>query len=203
MKTRPVLSDTTQLSSDARSTRRAYFAPMRTMKYLRHLQWPQLLAIALGLGSVILWISMSKLDALNADISSQTKKLHRQNTIATPTGSPIQNRLPLAPPEEQFFADLKVLFKIAKSKGVSLGPVDYKREPRAKTSIVSRQIELHLTNDYSRMKEFIATILAEFPHAALQELRIERRDALSPQALILVKFSLIYESIDSATVRRP
>lgn len=184
----------------ARPLRHFHLVYAHTRTYLAHMRWPQWLAMALFLGSAVLWIFIWRMDALAMELAAETEALYRNSTATTPAITSEENPIWLAPPEEQFFNDLKSVFNTAKKSGVGVGKVDYKREANATTGIVSRRVDLHVTDNYPRMKEFIAKVLAEMPHAVLHELRIERNDPLSPQALMLVRFSLTYQA-DATTAK--
>ncbi len=212
MKPSPVFTATIELAEGAlpsrltpraRVARYVYFIYVRAVANLTRMQWPQRLALVFWIGTAVLWISIWRLDALAVETAANTTVLYRQNTLAAPVSTSAKIQPPLAPPEGQFLKDLTTLFETAKSSGISVGTVDYKREPHVTPHIVSHQVDLHVTDDYPRMKRFLASVLARLPHAVLHDLRIERRDALSPQASMLVRLSLMYEGDESAASVHP
>lgn len=133
------------------------------------------------------------LHAAAIDITAKNATLYHQTVAVASTPASISLPQTLAPPEDQFFEDISEFFFIAQDSGIGVGQVDYKRELNAKAHIVTRQVELHMMDDYPHIKQFIGNVLSEFPHAILQELRVDRHDALKPEAIMLVRFSFFYE----------
>jgi hypothetical protein len=106
--------------------------------------------------------------------------------------------LPQAPPDTMFLEDLRALFTLAKKFGISLGVVEYKTERNDKLPLTMRTIELKVKEDYPKIKGFLSQVLAGFPFASLQEIRVERTDGLAVQGTLLIRLMLVYKSSDDS-----
>lgn len=107
---------------------------------------------------------------------------------------PVDEALSMAPQDAQYIQDLGLLFQIGQEAGVALGVMEYKSETNPKAPLTVRTIELRTNEDYPKIKGFISKVLNEMPHAALQEIRIERKDAQTAQGSMLIKLSLVYQA---------
>jgi hypothetical protein len=122
----------------------------------------------------------------------QTKQQAAQNRPANTAA--VYEPLAMAPTDAQYMQDLGLLFQLGKEAGVSFGVIEYKSETKPKTPLTVRTIDLRTTEDYPKIKGFISKVLNEVPHSALQEIRIERKDAQAAQAAMLIKLSLVYQA---------
>lgn len=123
----------------------------------------------------------------------------KQQAALTRPGSPastaaVYEPLAMAPLDTQYMQDLGLLFQLGQEAGVSFGVIEYKSEANAKTPLTVRTIDLRATEDYPKIKGFVSKVLHKMPHAALQEIRIERKDAQAAQGAMLIKLSLVYQA---------
>lgn len=103
------------------------------------------------------------------------------------------------PDDGSHIDDLSRLFKLAKAKGVQIGTVEYRLEQQASLQILVRTLDIRIHEDYPKLKSFVADLLAAIPHASLQEIRVERKDAASPQGQILLKLAFVYRAATPAS----
>lgn len=96
------------------------------------------------------------------------------------------------PDDGSHIDDLGRLFKLAKAKGVQIGTVEYRQEQNVSLQILVRTLDIRIHEDYPKLKSFVADLLAAIPHASLQEIRVERKDAATPQGQILLKLAFVY-----------
>lgn len=161
---------------------------------ITRLGWPAMVSCVFLLGAVAslagAWVAhQQRLDVSKSLATLKAKQLAAPRTQAT-TSDP----LPMAPQDALFLDDLKALFKLAKSGGISLGVVEYKTERSEKLPLTLRSIELKVKEDYPKVKGFLSQVLTDFPHASLQEIRIERADGLTAQGTLLIRLMLVYKS---------
>lgn len=161
---------------------------------IARLGWPAMVSCVFLLGAVAslagAWVAhQQRLDVSKSLATLKTKQL------AAPRSQPAAgDPLPMAPQDALFLDDLKALFKLAKAAGISLGVVEYKTERSEKLPLTLRSIELKVKEDYPKVKGFLSQVLADFPHASLQEIRIERADGLTAQGTLLIRLMLVYKS---------
>lgn len=193
-----------QLTLKPRSTRVAQGlgARVRTlvgafMRTFMQLGWPMQLAVVLLVATVATSLSAWAVHRQAQDQYARLAalKTKQQATPAKPDGNAaVYEPLAMAPLDAQYMQDLELLFQLGKNAGVSFGVIEYKSETNAKAPLTVRTIDLRANEDYPKMKGFISKVINELPHAALQEIRIERKDAQVPQGAMLIKLSLVYQA---------
>jgi hypothetical protein len=128
-----------------------------------------------------------------------------QDTIAQ-TAKPPQAAVPLstqstlldAPHARQYLNDLAQIQKLILSSGAAVTHIEYKTTPAPKLGLQTRVITISLKDDYPKIKKLAASILAALPHAALQDLHIDRSDTLNWECTATLKFFLLYQGSHSA-----
>lgn len=97
------------------------------------------------------------------------------------------------PDGAEFTKDLSKFFRIAQGFAVTLGPIEYRLEENPKLpQLVQRSMEFRVNEGYPKTKAFLSKVLQTLPHAALQEIRVERKDVMNAQGSIQVKLVLLY-----------
>ncbi len=163
------------------------------LRAVRCLGWPRQLALALlALGSICL-VSAWQLERQAQDLRTQLEMLQKSQGARVDTPPPALETLSIAPEDSQYIKDLELLFQIAGEVGVGLGSIDYKSEVNAKVPVALRTLDLRVREDYPKIKGFISKVLFQMPNAALQEIRIERKDAQTMQSSMLIKLTLVYQ----------
>lgn len=157
---------------------------------LRSLGWPVLCGVGLVLvGALLLGLSQQ--------LRAQKNKLQlelRQAQKAAPKPAPHQARgVPVVfPPSSDYTADLAQIFDIAKSQGIVLASGDYRDADPTALGLDTRLVDLRINENYGKLKEFLASVLNAMPHAAVQELRIERKDGAAVKHQVFLKLALVY-----------
>jgi hypothetical protein len=72
--------------------------------------------------------------------------------------------------------------------------VEYKLESNQKIPVNVRFIDIHAIEDYPKIKRFLSALLEAFPHMALREIRVERKESSASQGTALLKFALVYNN---------
>lgn len=127
-------------------------------------------------------------------LSTRLTALQTKQQAAPATTAAVYEPLAMAPLEAQYMQDLGRLFQLGAQAGVSFGVIEYKSEANPKAALTVRTIDLRANEDYPKIKGFISQVLNDMPHAALQEIRIERKDAQAAQGAMLIKLSLVYQA---------
>lgn len=98
------------------------------------------------------------------------------------------------PEDSTHIDDLNRLFKLAKAKGVLIGTVEYRQTPNPSLQVLVRTLDIRIHEDYPKLKGLVAELLGSMPHASLQEIRVERKDAATAQGQILLKLAFVYRA---------
>jgi hypothetical protein len=89
--------------------------------------------------------------------------------------------------------DVSLLFRIAKQKDVSIGPINYRSEASVAMPVVMRQLDFHVQAEYPKLKAFVAELLRRMPNLYLQEIQVDQLSGGSKVQATL-KLSLVYEA---------
>lgn len=159
--------------------------------------WP----VVLGLCAAVLGLLMG---AAAEYVAQQTRQLAQANQAASLSQVPGQGVANPASASTEFawsvpaphthLDDMNRLFKLAKDSGVAVGAIVYRLEASSAAPILVRTLDLRLNEDYPKLKAFVAALLVAMPHLALQEIRVERKDATALQQQVLLKLSFFYQS---------
>lgn len=157
---------------------------------LRALGWPVLCGIGLVLvGALLLGLSHQlrlQKNQLQLELRQAQKTSPRPAANAT-RGVPV-----IFPSSSDYTADLAQIFDIAKSQGIVLASGDYRDADPTALGLDTRLVDLRLNENYGTLKEFLASVLNAMPHAAVQELRIERKDGTAVKHQVFLKLALVY-----------
>ena len=105
-----------------------------------------------------------------------------------------------AKPEDQLpdfgqrSADLALLVEVAQASLVDLPRADYKLEPVGadRQGLIQWRLQLPVRGTYAQLRQFVAGLLNRLPHAALENLQIERADAQQAELQATLDLSLYY-----------
>lgn len=171
--------------------------PSGIVALVARLGWPTWIGLLAALGGLAML-------GATWHYSRQVRALTAQDSVAAvdAEGSPSATRqfaratepTFIVPQDSTHLDDLKYLFKLAKAKGVSIDTVEYYQEPDAALRVLVRTMDIRVHEDYPKLKGFVAELLAAMPHAALQEIRVERKDARATQGQVLLKLALVYRA---------
>ena len=157
---------------------------------LRALGWPVLCGAGLVLVGVLLLGLSHQLrlqkNKLQLELR-QAQKTSPRPAMSAPRGIPV-----IFPPSTDYTADLAQIFDIAKSQGIVLASGDYRDADPTALGLDTRLVDLRINENYGALKEFLANVLNAMPHAAVQELRIERKDGTAVKHQVFLKLALVY-----------
>lgn len=172
-----------------------------SLEPLRALGWPVLCGVGLVLvGVLLLGLAQQLLtqkNKLQLELR-QAQKPAAHSAASTMRGVPV-----IFPPSSEYTADLAHIFDIAKSQGIVLASGDYRDADPTALGLDTRLVDLRLNENYGTLKEFLASVLNAMPHAAVQELRIERKDGAATKHQVFLKLALVYSprAADAQAVR--
>lgn len=164
---------------------------------LRQTGWPTLVGLLAAICGLIMLLAAWHYDQrarhlITLDASAQP---------GTPGGTPEARQFARAteaiftiPEDNTHIDDLSRLFRLAKSKGVHIGTVEYRQTPNPSLQVLVRSLDIRIDDDYPKLKGFVAELLGTMPHVSLQEIRVERKDAAVTQGQILLKLAFVYRA---------
>lgn len=166
----------------------------------RRLGWTGLGGAALLLAGVAI---AAALPGLQAGIQTLEQRLARAQAQAgalpnTPTAAAPDPQQALAalsarlPNLVDNAADLEKIFALAQAHKLELDKGDYQLGADARAPLQTYSVTLPVHASYAVLKKFSAEVLRALPHAALDELRLERHDAASLDTDGRLRFTLIY-----------
>jgi|GEM_PF-2093491 len=180
----------------------ARFSGGSGLERLRALGWPVLCGVGLlVVGVLLLGLSQQlRLQKNKLEIElRQAQKPGPKPTVGATRGVPV-----IFPPSSDYTADLAQIFDIAKSQGIVLASGDYRDADPTALGLDTRLVDLRINENYGTLKEFLASVLNAMPHAAVQELRIERKDGAAVKHQVFLKLALVYSPrADYAQAVRP
>lgn len=160
------------------------------LELVRATGWPVLCGLALLLaGALLLGVSHQlriQKNRLQLELG-QAGKSGPKPVASHTRGVPVT-----FPPSTDHTVDLAQIFDIAKNQGIVLASGDYHDADPTALGLDTRLVELRIDENYGRLKEFLANVLNTMPHAAVQELRIERKDGVAVKHQIFLKLALVY-----------
>jgi len=157
---------------------------------LRALGWPVLCGAGLVLvGALLLGLSQQLRLQKNA---LQLELRQAQKPVSKPAASATRGVPVIFPPASDYTADLAQIFDIAKGQGIVLASGDYRDADPTALGLDTRLVDLRINENYGALKEFLASVLNAMPHAAVQELRIERKDGTTTKHQVFLKLALVY-----------
>lgn len=183
------------------ATLREKFRVAQRLRSLASLGWPALLGISLALAGVLLMALSYRLEIKRHDLHKNT--LHAERSSVRTDASRIRPLPAVLPIPSTYTSDLAQIFDLAKGQGIVLASGEYRDADRTAIPIDVRVVDLRLNESYTKLKEFLASVLNTMPHAAVQELRIERKDSVTTRHQVLLKIALVYASTEAGPASQP
>lgn len=171
------------------------------LRSLRSLGWPTLSGILLALAGILLMAASHRLQVKQNDL--QMRRSKADQSIPKPASVHVRAIPALLPNSMEYNSDLAQIFDVAKSQGIVLVSGDYRDADRIGIPVDIRVVDLRINESYTKLKEFLATILNTLPHSAVQELRIERKDSVAVRHQVLLKLALVYASESGSPKPQP
>lgn len=162
----------------------------------RHLGRPAFAALTLLVASAALWSHW--VPELRRD---QARLLAREQALAAAAALPsdplTRRALETLSPDDmpslrQRGQDLERLVAAAQRHGLTLRRADYSAGAPVGGRLIRVEAALPLYGTYAQLRPFIAGVLNELPHAALDSLQLERQNAQSAQLQVSAKWVLFY-----------
>lgn len=161
----------------------------------QHLGRPAWLALAL---LVVFGLLRWQVDPVLA--REQARLAVRQKALAAAAGpgaviDPAAMGIPALqelPSERQRGRDVASLVETAQRIGLGLERADYAQASAGGTDVTRLSATLPLTGSYTAVRRYVAEVLNELPHAALESLQIERPSAKSTQLQATARLVLFY-----------
>ena len=96
------------------------------------------------------------------------------------------------PSARQRGRDLEMLVAAAQRAGLGLEPADYSLGAATAGALTRVEATLPLTGSYAGVRRFVAEVLNELPHAALESLQLERANAQAKELQATARLVLFY-----------
>ncbi len=109
---------------------------------------------------------------------------------SAPVRAPLQDSE--LPSQQQRGRDLEWLVGAAQRAGLTLDRADYSLGAATAGAVTRVEATLPLIGSYAGVRRFVAEVLNELPHSALESLQIERATAQSPQLQATARLVLFY-----------
>jgi hypothetical protein len=164
--------------------------------YRIHLGWPGLAALALLAACVACWVAWMPELARERSRLDGRQQVTASSTRGT-TDALTQRALETLAPEDlpalrQRGADLEALVGAAQRHGLVLQRADYSAGAAVGGRLVRVEANLPLSGSYAQLRSFIAAVLNDLPHAALDSLHMERPNSQSAQLQVQARWVLFY-----------
>jgi hypothetical protein len=155
-----------------------------------------LIAAALALGA---WaLSLNKLGEatqVSAEIRQrQTAQSSRERRQAVSPQESRRNFIDRFPPPSQNAADLAQVFAAAAHSNVSLSKGEYHQVIESQSPFVTYVATFPVKDSYPNVRDFATEVLRSLPHAALEELRLERSNSTATVLDARVRINLFYRA---------
>ena len=160
----------------------------------RHLgrpAWVALLLLASALALQTLWRP-----ALQRDAAQLEARRTALASAPAPRAFDASARGPLSaadiPSARQRGRDLETLVEAAQRAGLTLERADYSLGAATAGALTRVEATLPLTGSYAGVRRFVADVLNELPHAALESLQLERANAQAKELQATARLVLFY-----------
>ena len=179
------------------ATNRMFSWSNQALAPVRGAGWPVVLGLCAGvlgllMGGAAQYVTQQTRQLAQANQAASLQQVPGQG-VANPA-SALTEFVWSVPAPQTHLDDMNRLFKLAKDSGVAVGAIVYRLEASSAAPILTRTLDLRLNEDYPKLKAFVAALLVAMPHLALQEIRVERKDATASQQQVLLKLSFFYQS---------
>lgn len=134
--------------------------------------------------------------ALQAAQAEQAAQMARKREVMParqiPLAEQVDGFVAAFPQLSQHADDLQVVFNEAAEQKMQLPRGEYLFRNEANARLITVTASFPVTSDYRTIKAFTAGVLKSVPHAALDELRMNREDAGSKALESWIRFSFVY-----------
>lgn len=158
--------------------------------------WPVLAGVATFVVGLILlgaaaffYRQAHKLVESAAQASPPGQEIHARTNTGASSGEAFAAQLPAL---GTHLDDVGLLFRLATEQGVHIGPITYRSEANPTLPVTLRLAELHMDEEYPKLKAFVAELLRQMPHLYLEEIRVEQ-GAASSKVQATLKLSFAYQ----------
>ena len=152
------------------------------------------MAVAVAFQIAALGPRQSKLEQLRTEADALQERLRTGASIARvpkPAGADQLAAFYAFFPRGDSSPDwLQKVHDAARSSGITLQSGEYKLERRTEQKLARYQMNLPVVGTYSQLREFIRTLLAQVPAAALDEITMRRDHVASPQVEARLRLTL-------------
>jgi hypothetical protein len=98
------------------------------------------------------------------------------------------------PSERERAGDLETLVTVAERNGLALDRADYALANAGSADVLRVTANLPLSGTYTAVRQYVADVLNDLPHAALESLQIERANAKATQLQATARLTLYYRA---------
>lgn len=159
----------------------------------RHFSWPAWGALAFLLAAAALhWQVLPRL------LREQARLQARALVLAAPAAEDPRAQAPEPllihelPSARQRGRDLEYLVSASQRNGVQLDRADYAVGAATSDGVSRVEATLPLVGTYGELRRYVADVLNQLPHSALESLQIERPSTQSPQLQATARLALFY-----------
>lgn len=160
----------------------------------RHFGWPAWAALALLVGAALVhWQLRPMLQRDSTRLDARWAALAK---VPAARAAEASSRPPLPsgelPSTRQRGRDLEWLVGAAQRAGLGLERADYSLGAATAGALTRVEATLPLTGSYAGVRRFVAEVLNELPHSALESLQIERATAQAKELQATARLVLFY-----------
>lgn len=185
-----------KLRLDWHPGRQQLLARIRTLAFAwrRHLGWPAFAGLALLAGAVL--VQWQLRPALQRDAQRLEARWAVLASAPASRTDGASTRPPVPggelPSTRQRGRDLEWLVGAAQRAGLGLERADYSLGAATAGALTRVEATLPLTGSYAGVRRFVADVLNELPHSALESLQIERATAQAKELQATARLVLFY-----------
>lgn len=155
-----------------------------------HFGWPGALAVAVFVAAGVL--ATRTMPSLQQEKATLVQRLARAQA-ASAGGAEERLDLPL-PSVRQRGSDLELISRLMNETGLRFDRADYAVGTAPAAGAIRVDVTLPATGQYSQLRSFLARALQELPHAAIDNLVIEREATASRGLQVTARLALFYNS---------
>jgi hypothetical protein len=155
-----------------------------------------LVAAALALAAWALHLDkLSAATRQSAEVRQrQTAQSSRERSLAISPQESRRNFIERFPPPSQNAADLAQVFAAAAHSNLSLSKGEYHQVIETQSPFVTYVATFPVKDSYPNVRDFATEVLRSLPHAALEELRLERSNSTATVLDARVRINLFYRA---------
>jgi hypothetical protein len=170
-------------------------------RLLRRLGALGLIGLALLAGALVLlaWTPRLLREAAEFSETAQTRQTAllgalRSHGQAPSTQQQLQQFSANFPTRDRNAEDLRQVFALARRHKVALNKGEYQLLAESNSPFVTFAVTFPVREGYADIKKFTSDVLRSLPHAAMEELRLERSDAGASVLDARIRINLFYRA---------